>query len=48
MKREYIMAGLLGLSIVLAAVGVHTNNLIIIAIGGFLCGIYNGMLFKKD
>lgn len=48
MKRKYIMAGLLSLSIVLAAVGVHTNNLIIIAIGGFFCGIYNAMLFEKD
>lgn len=47
MKREYIMTSLLSLSIVFIATGVHINNLIIVAIGGLFCGVYNGMLFKK-
>lgn len=48
MKREYIMTSLMCISIVLIVIGIHSNYLIIAAIGGAFCGIYNGMLFKKD
>jgi len=48
MKRKYITTILLSLSIVFIAIGIHASNLIVVAVGGLFCGVYNGMLFKKD
>ena len=47
--KIYLTTCLLGFGIALITLGVHTNNLIFIGIGGFLIGAYNAMIYyKKD
>jgi hypothetical protein len=47
--KMYLTTILLGLAIALITLGIHTNNLILICIGGFLTGVYNAMVYyKKD
>lgn len=47
--RMYLTTFLLCFAIWLTALGVHTNNLILIGIGGFFAGVYNAMIYyKKD
>jgi len=38
---------LLSASIILIMFGVHTDNLILIGIGGFSVGVYNAIIYKK-
>lgn len=35
-------------AIILTAIAIHTNNVIFGCIGGFLAGIYNAMMHKRD
>jgi uncharacterized protein involved in cysteine biosynthesis len=44
--KMYLTTILLCIAIILIAAGIHTNNLIFTAIGGFLAGIYNEMMHK--
>lgn len=48
MKKELITSALLALAVGFVAMGVHTNNLLIILLGGFICGVYNAVINKKD
>lgn len=47
MKR-YLTTALLCVAIVLIALGIHTNSLILVGIGGALSGLYNAMMYKQD
>lgn len=47
--KMYLTTILLGVGIASIALGIHTNNLISIGIGGFIIGVYNAMIYyKKD
>lgn len=46
--KLYLTTILLGAAIILITLGIHTNNLILVCIGGFLTGVYNAMMYKKD
>ena len=46
--KLYLTTILLGLAIALITFGIHTNNFILVCIGGFLTGVYNTMMYKKD
>ena len=48
MKKEMITAAMLSLAVGLIAIGVHTNNLLIVLLGGFTCGVYNGFIKKVE
>ena len=39
---------LLSASIILIAFGAHTDNFVLIGIGGFSVGVYNAIICKKD
>ncbi len=43
-----ISTALLSLAVVLVAIGIHTNNILIVFLGGFTCGFYNSFINKKD
>ncbi len=45
--KIYLTTILLIVAIVLIGFGIHTNNLILTGMGGFLVGIYNGMIYKN-
>lgn len=47
MIKSLITTILLALSIVLVAIGINTDNNILIAIGGICTGIYNGIITKR-
>ena len=44
----YLTTILLCTAIILISLGVHTDNIIIIGIGGALAGVYNAMIHKQD
>ena len=44
--KEYLTTILLCAAIILIGIGIHINNFIFIAIGGFLVGIYNAMMYE--
>jgi hypothetical protein len=46
--KYFLTSILLGVAIVLIAVAIHTNDGICACIGGFLVGIYNAMISKRD
>lgn len=46
--KMFLTTILLSVAILLIAFGIHTNNLILLGIGGFLAGIYNAMIYKQD
>jgi len=46
--KKYLTVILLCVGIWLIAFGIHTNNLILEGIGGFLVGGYNVMIYKQD
>ena len=47
--KLYLMSILLSAGIVLITLGIHTNNFILVGIGGFIAGVYNAMIYyKKD
>lgn len=47
--KMYLTTILLCATIILITIGTHTNNFILIGIGGFLAGVYNAMIYyKKD
>ena len=52
-KREIIMKMylttiLLCSAIILITIGIYTNNLIPVWIGGILAGVYNAMIYSKN
>ncbi len=47
--KMYLTTIVLCTAIILIALGIHTNNFILAAIGGMLVGAYNAMIhYKKD
>ena len=46
MKKEMITSALLALAVGLVAMGVHTNDYLLIFLGGFTCGVYNSFIKK--
>lgn len=47
--KMYLTTILLCVAVWLIAFGIHTNNFILVGIGGFLAGVYNAMIYyKKD
>lgn len=42
-----ITSALLALAVGFVAIGVHTNNCLLILLGGFICGVYNSLINKK-
>ena len=44
--ERYLTTILLCAAIILIALGIHTNNLILTVIGGFLVGVYNAMMHE--
>ena len=46
--KMYLTTILLSVSIWLIAFGIHTNNLILLGIGGGLAGVYNAMIYYKQ
>lgn len=47
--KMYLTTILLCAAVVLLTLGVHTNNSILVCIGGFIAGVYNAMMYyKKD
>jgi hypothetical protein len=46
--KMYLTTILLCIAIWLTALGAHTNNLILIGIGGFFAGAYNAIIYKQD
>lgn len=46
--KIYLTTILLGASIALIALGIHTDNLIFMGIGGSLTGVYNAMIYYKE
>ncbi len=44
--KEYLTTILLCVAIVLVAFGIHTSDLILAGIGGFLVGVYNVIIHK--
>ena len=46
--KLYLTSVLLCFAIILTALGIHTNNFILVGIGGFIAGVYNAMIYQKD
>lgn len=46
--KLFLTTILLGVAIILIAVAIHTNDAICACIGGFLVGIYNAIINKRD
>lgn len=47
--KMYLASILLCVTIWFIAFGIHTNNFILVGIGGFFVGVYNAMIYhKKD
>lgn len=47
--KMYLTAFLLCIAIQLIALGIHTNNSILVVIGAFIAGVYNAIIYyKKD
>ena len=46
--KWYLTTILLCVTIILITFGIHTNNFILVGIGGFLTGVYNSMIHQKD
>ena len=47
--KMYLTTILLCAATILMSIGIHTNNFILVGIGGFLAGVYNAMIYyKKD
>ena len=44
----YLTTILLCAAIILLTLGIHTNNFILVGIGGFIVGVYNAMMYKRD
>jgi hypothetical protein len=45
--KGYLTAILLCFAIWLIASAIHTHNLILLGVGGFLAGVYNTMMYYK-
>jgi len=45
--KMYLTTILLCATIILVAIGMHTNNFILVGTGGFLAGVYNAMIYKQ-
>ena len=45
--KGYLTTMLLCAAIALIALGIHTNSLILVGIGGSLAGFYNAMMHKR-
>ena len=45
--KKYLTTILLCAPIILIAVGIHTNNFILVGIGGVLAGVYNAIIYKQ-
>lgn len=43
----YLTTILLCAAIILITIGIHTNNSILVGIGGFITGVYNAMIYYK-
>lgn len=46
--KMYLTTILLCAAIILITLGIHTNNFILVVIGGALAGVYNAMIYKQD
>lgn len=46
--KWYLTTILLCVAIILITLGIHTNNFILAGIGGFIVGVYNAMIHKRD
>ena len=46
--KIYLTTLLLCVAVLLIAFGIHTNNFILVGIGGSLAGAYNAMIYQKD
>lgn len=46
--KMYLTTILLCAAIWFIAFGIHTNNFILVGIGGALAGVYNAMIYKQD
>jgi len=46
--KMYLTTILLSVAIWLIAFGIHTNNLILLGIGGGFAGVYNAIMYKQD
>lgn len=46
--KMYLTTILLCTAIILISLGIHTNNFICVGIGGFIAGVYNAIMNKKD
>ena len=47
--KMYLTTISLCAAIILITLGIHTNNFILVGIGGFIAGVYNAMIYyKKD
>ena len=46
--KMYLTTILLCAAIILIVLGIHTNNFILVGIGGFIVGVYNAMIYQKD
>lgn len=46
--KKYLACVLLCTTITLISVGIHTDDIIILGIGGALAGVYNAMIYKQD
>ena len=46
--KLYLTTVLLCAAIILLTLGMHTNNFILMVIGGFLAGIYDATIHKQD
>ena len=46
--KVYLTTILLYAAIWFIAFGIHTNNFILVGIGGALAGVYNAMIYKQD
>lgn len=45
--KGYLTCALLCTAIMLISVGIHTDDIIILSIGGALAGVYNAMIYKQ-
>ena len=46
--KMYLTTILLCTAIILITLGIHTNDFIFVGIGGFIVGVYNAMMHKRD
>lgn len=46
--KGYLTTILLGIAIILIAIGIHVNSIITTCIGGAFVGFYNAMMYKQD